>query len=89
MAQHKSAKKRARQDLKRRARNRSIRSGLRSAVKSTHAAIAAGDPEQARVTLRATEGIIRRAASKGILPRTRASRTISRLSRAVHGLAGS
>ena len=86
MAQHKSATKRARQDLRRRAHNRSIRSGLRSAVKDTRDAIAAGEPDHARTTLRATEGIIRRAASKGILPRARANRTISRLSRALHGL---
>ena len=88
MAQHKSATKRARQDLRRRARNRSVRSGLRNAVKQARTAIEAGEPEGARSALRSAEGIIRRAASKGILPKARANRTISRLSRALHQLPG-
>lgn len=86
MAQHKSAKKRARQDLRRRARNRSIRSGLRSAVKNTRGAIQAGEPDLARSALRLAEGTIRKAVSKGVLPHARANRTIARLSREVHQL---
>ena len=89
MAQHKSAKKRARQDLRRRARNRSIRSSLRNAVKNAQAALQAGEPADAQSALRAAEGTIRKAAGKGVLPRARANRTISRLSRALHQLSGS
>lgn len=89
MAQHKSAKKRARQDLRRRARNRSIRSGLRNAVKNTRSAIQSGEPEAARTSFSTAERVIRKAASKGILPRARASRAISRLARAIHQLPSS
>ena len=89
MAQHKSAKKRARQDLRRRARNRSIRSGLRNAVKNTRGAIQSGESEAARSALTIAERVIRKAASKGVLPQARANRTISRLARAIHQLPGS
>ena len=83
MAQHKSAKKRARQDEKRRARNRHVRSGLKSATKSVRTAISGGDAASAREALRSAERVIRKAASKGVLTKKQASRRVSRLSRSV------
>lgn len=77
MAQHKSAKKRARQNLKRKARNRHITSGIRSAVKSLRTAEAKDVP----ASLRQAEGTIRRAASKGVLSKKQASRNVSRLAK--------
>ncbi len=77
MAQHKSAKKRARQNLKRRARNRHIVSGVRSAVKSLRSATA----EDAPAALRQAERTIRRAASKGVISKKQASRNVSRLAK--------
>lgn len=79
MAQHKSAKKRARQSIKRRARNRGIRGGVRTRVK----AFRAGDnaAEDTTESLRSAEGVIRCAASKGVIPKKRASRLVSRLAK--------
>lgn len=82
MAHHKSAKKRARQALKRRDRNRDVRSGVKTAIKKARTAAGSGDDETARQALRAAESLIRRAASKGVLPKGRADRQVSRLARA-------
>lgn len=81
MATHKSAQKRARQALRRRARNRQVRSRVRSAVKDARSAVASGPREDAALALRAAEGTLRRAASKGIIPKKRASRQVARLAR--------
>lgn len=83
MANHKSAKKRARQNVKRRARNRHVISGLRTAVKGVDAALAGDDAEARTAALRNAESTIRRAATKGALSKKQASRTVARLSRAV------
>jgi small subunit ribosomal protein S20 len=86
MAYHKSAEKRARQAEPRRLRNRAVTSRARSAVRRVRAAVAAGDGERARAELRDAERELRRAASKGVLPRRRADRSVSRLAKAVHRL---
>ena len=83
MATHKSAVKRARQALRRRARNRQVRSRLRSAVKAVRDAVATGKSDEAAQSLRLAEGILRKAASKGVIPKQRASRQVARLARAV------
>lgn len=77
MANHKSAKKRARQDEKRRARNRHVRSSVKSAVKALREAA----PEERGAALRRAESVIRRAASKGVLSKKQASRRVSRLTK--------
>ncbi|MCH2172365.1 30S ribosomal protein S20 [Myxococcota bacterium] len=81
MATHKSAKKRARQDLKRRARNRSVMSSVRTAVKKFRSSLSGEDTGATEAALRQAEGMIRRSVSKGVTPRKRASRQISRLTR--------
>ena len=83
MATHKSAQKRARQALRRRARNRQVRSRVRTAVKEARAAVASSPREQAVELLRAAEGTLRKAASKGIIPKKRASRQVARLARSL------
>ena len=82
MATHKSAEKRTRQALRRRARNRYQRGRARSAVKQARAAIGSGDAEGAAQAVRNAESLLRRAASKGVIHWRRASRQISRLARA-------
>jgi small subunit ribosomal protein S20 len=84
LAQHKSASKRARQAVKRRASNRSIRSSVKTGLKSAEATIESGDREAATAALRAAESLVRRAASKGVIPKKRASRQISRLAKRAH-----
>ena len=82
MATHKSAKKRARQDIKRRARNRQVKSRVRGAIKNFREVVAGDDTANAVDALRAAESILRRAVTKGVIPRKQASRRISRLSKA-------
>ena len=79
MANHKSAIKRHRQSLKRRDRNRNVKSAIRSSVKEVHAKIAAGDTKGAQELLRAAERLLSKASVKGILHPRNASRRISRL----------
>jgi small subunit ribosomal protein S20 len=87
LAQHKSAKKRARQNLERRARNRQIRSRLKSAVKDARTALAGKDGDAVRTAVHAAEREIRKAASKGVLSKKQASRRVSRLARRAHAVA--
>ena len=84
MANHKSARKRARQTAKRRARNRHVRTGVRSALKVAREAVATGDAEKTPAALREAESKLRRASSKGVIPRKRASRLVSRLARSAN-----
>jgi len=88
MANHKSAKKRARQALQRRARNRQVRGGVRTAIKRTRQAIDQGESEAASTALRGAERLIRKAATKGVIPKKRASRQVSRLAKQRNALEG-
>ncbi len=86
MANHKSAEKRARQALKRRDRNRAVRSEVRTSVKAVRQAVEAGDASNAQARLRVAERTLRKAASKGVVKRETASRSVSRLAKAVSAL---
>jgi small subunit ribosomal protein S20 len=83
VATHKSAIKRARQSLRRRARNRNLRSRMRTAIKEARAAIQGGG-EEAGQALKQAESVLRRAASRGLIPKKRASRQVSRLAASAH-----
>ena len=87
MANHKSAKKRARQALKRRDRNRHVRSEMRTAVKKVRSAIEAGDGDGATTSLKQAESLLRRASTKGLVHWKTASRKISRLTKATNKVA--
>lgn len=80
MASHKSAEKRARQDAKRRERNRAIRARTRSVLKGVREDLEAGTGDPA-ARVRQAESALRRAASKGVIPKRRASRLVSRLAK--------
>lgn len=88
MASIKSAIKRHKQSLKRRARNRHVRSTVKTAVKNLRAAVAEGASDRAAGFLKTAASVIARAGSKGVLHRKTASRKISRLARALHKSAG-
>lgn len=83
MANHKSAEKRARQSERRRVRNRSVKSRLKTVVKEFTSAVASG-PETAAAKLREAEKALRKAASGGVIPKRRASRRVSRLAKHLH-----
>ncbi|MBW2392980.1 MAG: 30S ribosomal protein S20 [Deltaproteobacteria bacterium] len=87
MANHKSAEKRVRQSLKRRDRNRGVRSEVRTTVKALRSAISDGNATDAKTRLRDAEKSLRKAASKGVIKRETASRSVSRLAKAVGKLA--
>lgn len=86
MANKKSAEKCNRQDIKRRARNRTHRTRLRNAVKRLRQAVADGDAQSAREMLPGTLSIVDATAQKGVIHDNAASRTKSRLTRAVDAL---
>jgi len=86
MANHPSAAKRARQALIRRDRNRSVRSGVRTAIKKVETAVAAKDRDAAASALVGATSVIARAASKGVLHKNTAGRRVSRLQLLVNAL---
>jgi len=88
VANHKSALKRHRQSLRRRTANRVVRSRIGTVVRRLRDAIAAGDSDTAKRELVAAESILGKAAGKGVLHRSAASRQTSRLARQVARLSG-
>lgn len=84
MASHKSAKKRIRQTAKRTARNRHVRTTVRTYMKRARQAIAAGDKRVADEALREAESKIRSAVSKGVYHHKTGSRYVSRLALATN-----
>ena len=86
MANLPSVEKRNRQSIKRRARNLTERTKVKSVVKKLREAITAKDAAKAKDALKAASKVLDMAASKGIVTRENASRRIGRLSKAVHGL---
>ena len=86
MANHKSALKAHRQNVKVRAQNREYRSRLRRALKAARAAIDSGDATQAGTQLRSTVSLIARLAGKNIIHANAAARYKSRLSRRLAGM---
>ena len=83
MANHPQAKKRARQRIRITARNRHVRSTVRTFVKNVAAAIEAGEKDKAKAALGEAVRQLDKAVTKGVLPRKTASRKISRLTVAV------
>ncbi len=87
MANIKSAKKRILVAEARTARNKAIKSKVKTSIKKVDAAVAAKDKEAAKAALIAATAEIDKATSKGVFHKNTASRKVSRLSRAVNGIA--
>jgi small subunit ribosomal protein S20 len=84
---HKNVLKAARQGEKRRLRNRSVQSAVKTLVKKLQSALEAKQPAEAAKMLRdATRGLAR-AVTKGVIHKNTASRRISRLTAQVQKLA--
>lgn len=83
MANTKSAKKAARQTLRRTATNKARRSRMKSYTRKVEEAIASGDKERAQAALKEAEPVLVRTAQKGLTHRKTASRKVSRLSKRV------
>jgi len=78
MPQHKSAKKRVRQNEKRRLRNKQKRSLMRTAIKKVKNA---PDKQTAETELKKTVSILDRMAGKGIIHKNKAANVKSKLSK--------
>jgi small subunit ribosomal protein S20 len=87
LANHKSAEKRARISLRRRAVNAKTMSKVRSLEKKVHKALTGKNKEESAKALVEFSSAIAKAAQKGRVPARTASRKIGRLSKAVSILA--
>ena len=83
MPNTKSAKKRLKQSIGRRLRNRATKSALKSEVRKVRAAVATGDTEKGNTELRVATKKLDKAAAHGVIHRNAAARTKSRLSKAL------
>ena len=87
MANSAQARKRARQALKQRSHNASLRTAFRSAVKKVIKAVEAGDKAAAREVFQASVKVIDRIADKGVFHKNKAARHKSRLSSQIKAMA--
>ena len=87
MANIKSAKKRILVIETKTARNKAIRSKVKTACKKVEAAVTAKDKAAAQASLLAATSEIDKACTKGVYHKNTASRKISRLARMVNALA--
>lgn len=87
MANHASAEKRNRQRITRTLRNRSVKTRCRNLVKKVREALERGDKSAATAALAHATSALDGAVTKGVLHRSTASRSVSRLTIAVQKLA--
>jgi small subunit ribosomal protein S20 len=79
MANTSSAKKAARQMIRRTEINKARRSQLKTHVRKVEEAIASGDKAAAKTAFAAAEPVLMRIAQKGMIHKNAASRKVSRL----------
>ncbi len=84
MANIKSQKKRILTNEKRRLRNQSVKSELKTYVRKTREAIEAGDVETAQTAYRAAARKLDKAVSKGVIHKNQAANRKSKLARQVN-----
>lgn len=87
MANIKSAKKRARQEVKRRSHNASLRSKVRTYIKKVISAIETGNKEAATTAYAEAVPVIDGMVNKGIIHKNKAARNKSRLNARIKALA--
>ena len=86
MAHNKSQEKRNRQTIVRTARNKAVRSALKTRIKSAVAAAESGDAAAAAEALRLAQKRIDQAAAKGVLKKNTAARRKRNLVRQVRAI---
>ncbi|MCI8389803.1 MAG: 30S ribosomal protein S20 [Roseburia sp.] len=87
MANIKSAKKRILVAETRAARNKAIRSKVKTMTKKVEAAVASKDKEAAKAALIAATATIESAATKGVYHKNNSARKVSRLAKLVNSMA--
>ncbi|WBB66918.1 30S ribosomal protein S20 [Micromonospora sp. WMMD812] len=86
MANIKSQIKRNRQNEKRRLRNKSVKSSLKTAIRKFHEAAETGDVEQANALMRDASRKLDKAVSKGVIHANQAANRKSAISKRVGSL---
>ena len=86
MANIKSAKKRILVNQTKAARNKSIRSEVKTSIKKVEAAVAEKDKTAAQAALKEAIATISKAGTKGVYHKNNVSRKVSRLSRIVNSI---
>jgi len=89
MANTKSAKKAARQAVRRTEVNKARRSRMRTEIRKVEEAIAAGNAAEAANALKSAEPAMLRAAQMGVVHKNTASRKVSRLVRRIRAMSAS
>ena len=87
MANIKSAKKRILVTETKAARNKAIRSEVKTSIKKVEAACVPKDKAAAEAALKSATSIIESACSKGVYHKNNAARKVSRLTKLVNGVA--
>ena len=87
MANHKSAAKRARQAVKRSARNQNVMSAVKTFEKKVLKAVENKSAKDASTALREFTSQVMSAVAKGVVKKETASRKVSRLSKSISKLA--
>jgi small subunit ribosomal protein S20 len=87
LANIKSSKKRILVNETKAARNRAVKSKVKTMIKKVDAAVVAGDKELAKTALNESIVEINKACSKGVYHKNNAARKVSRLTKAVNGIA--
>ncbi|HVT29766.1 MAG TPA: 30S ribosomal protein S20 [Lacipirellulaceae bacterium] len=83
-----SAKKRMRQDVVRRARNRSTKASIRTQLRKVRTAIAAKKVDESEAEFRTLAKKLDKAAADNVIHANSAARTKSRLSHAIKAIKG-
>lgn len=86
MANIKSQIKRNRTNKKAQERNKAVKSELKTAIRATREAVAAGDKEKATAALRLAAKKIDKAASKGVIHKNQAANRKSAIAKQVAAL---
>lgn len=86
MANIKSAKKRILVNETKAARNKAIKSKVKTAIKKVESAVVEGDKTVAAEALKSATTEINKAASKGVYHKNNASRKVSRLAKTVNSI---
>ena len=87
MANIKSQIKRNKQNEKRRLRNKSVKSSLKTAIRKFHEAAATGDTEAASSLMHDASRKLDQAASKGVIHKNQAANRKSAIAQKLHTLA--
>ena len=87
MANIKSAKKRILVTATKTAKNKAIKSEVKTAIKKVEAAVAASDKTVAAAELKNATSVIDAACTKGVYHKNNASRKVARLAKLVNSIA--